>query len=288
MKTPLPSGIKPIQRFTRVIFILAVGFATVAGIQLYILADHTDQYFAWTINQPLSAAFLGAVYWSGAALFIGSFTEQAWSQVRIAVTAVGSFVVLMLIITLLHLDRFHLHASDPRPFFAAWAWMAVYVIFPLLLIVVLIIQRRVPGGDAPRAAPLSRATRLTLALNGAFSLIVCVALFIAPPALFSIWPWPLTTLTARAVSSGFLIITAGSWQMLRENAWERNRIGGVSYLVFGLLQFLALARYASDVAWDRPATWVYLFFMATVVYGGVYIILRAWGPLAQRARQARP
>jgi hypothetical protein len=48
--------------------ILAAILALLAGIQLYILTDYTDQYFAWTIAQPLSATFLGTGYWAGATL----------------------------------------------------------------------------------------------------------------------------------------------------------------------------------------------------------------------------
>jgi hypothetical protein len=287
MKTPLPAGTKPVLRFTRFVFMASVGFASVAGIQLYVLTEHTDQYFAWTINQPLSAAFLGSVYWSGAALFAVALTEQAWSHVRIAVAAVGSFVALMLVTTLLHLDRFHLQAKDPQPFLAAWIWMVVYVVFPTLLLAAIVVQGRAPGSDPPRAAPLSAVVRGALAINAIFSLLVCLALFFTPEALFPLWPWQLTVLTARAVGCGFLVIAAGSFQMLRENAWERDRVGGISYLVFGLLQLLALARYAGDVEWSRPATWVYLFFMGTVVYGGIYLILHTWGPLAPRTKLAK-
>jgi hypothetical protein len=287
MKPDLPAATKPVTRFARVVFMLAVGFASVAGIQLYILTEHTDHYFAWTIAQPLSAAFLGSVYWSGASLFAIALTERAWSHVRIAVAAVGSFVVLMLITTLLHLDRFHLNAKDIQPLFAAWIWMVVYIVFPALLLLVVIVQRRAPGQDAPRAAPLSGRVRTALGVNALFALLVCAALFLFPKALFSIWPWQLTELTARAVSAGFLVIAAGSYQMIRENAWERDRVGGISYLLFGLLQLLALARYAGSVEWSRPATWVYLLFMGTVVYGGIYLILHTWGPLAQRAALAK-
>jgi hypothetical protein len=31
-----------------------------AGIQLYFLTEHTERWFSWTIDVPLTAAFLGA------------------------------------------------------------------------------------------------------------------------------------------------------------------------------------------------------------------------------------
>jgi hypothetical protein len=213
---------------TRVVFFSAACFATIAGIQLYLLTEHTDQYFAWTIAQPLSAAFLGGVYWSGAALFLATLTERAWSHVRIAVVAVSAFVALMLLTTLLHLDRFHLRAIALPPLFAAWIWMVVYIAFPLLLVLVIVLQARAPGEDPPRVASLSPIVRYALGLNTLVCLVVCAALFLAPTAMTSVWPWPLTALTGRAVSTGFFVIAAGSFQILRENDWDRDRVGGVS------------------------------------------------------------
>jgi hypothetical protein len=288
MKSPIPAGVKPVTRFTQAVFLSAVGFATVAGFQLYILAEHTDQYFAWTISQPLSAAFLGGVYWSGAALFAVALTEHAWSHVRIALAAVGSFVAFMLLTTLLHLDKFHLQDAMLPPLLAAWIWMVVYVVFPILLLLVIVVEQRTAGGDPPRVHPLSRRVRTALTINASFSLLVWAALFFFPQALIGLWPWPLTTLTARAVSLGFLVIAAGSLQMVRENAWERDRVGGISYLLFGALQLFALARYAGAVAWARPTTWVYVFFMCTVVAGGLYLILHTWGSAQRRPTLAKP
>jgi hypothetical protein len=38
---------------------IASVLVAVAGFQLFVLSEHTDRYFAWTI-EPLSAAMLGA------------------------------------------------------------------------------------------------------------------------------------------------------------------------------------------------------------------------------------
>ena len=107
MEATLPSGIRPLTTFTRVVFFIAALLAIIAGIQLYILTDQTDQYFAWTIKDPLSAAFLGTGYWTGATLLLFALAERAWANIRIVIAAVAIFVPLMLLVTLLHLDRFH-------------------------------------------------------------------------------------------------------------------------------------------------------------------------------------
>jgi hypothetical protein len=74
------------------VLILASVLAIIAGIQLYILTEYTDHFFAWTIAQPLSATFLGTGYWTGAALLLFAAREKAWANIRVALAAVGAFV----------------------------------------------------------------------------------------------------------------------------------------------------------------------------------------------------
>jgi hypothetical protein len=96
--------IRPVIPFTRIIFVVSALLAVIAGIQLYLLTEHTAQYFAWTIKNPLSAAFLGAGYWTGVTLLLFSTAEHAWSNIRIAIVAVCTFAPLVLVATLLNLS----------------------------------------------------------------------------------------------------------------------------------------------------------------------------------------
>jgi uncharacterized integral membrane protein len=56
---------KPGTPFTRwFIRLVALPLLFIAGVQLFILSEQTEFYFAWTISLPLTAAFLGAGYWA--------------------------------------------------------------------------------------------------------------------------------------------------------------------------------------------------------------------------------
>jgi hypothetical protein len=269
------------------VLILAAVLAIIAGIQLYILTDYTDHFFAWTIAQPLSATFLGTGYWTGASLLLFAAREKAWANIRVALAAVGAFVPLMLITTLLHLDRFHFGSEDVGGQAAAWAWLIVYIVVPFAVLAIFLVQLRTPGRDPPAQDGIPRGMRLLIAINAVISLIVELALFLAPQVMFAFWPWQLTVLTAPAIGSGFFAIVSASAQFIRENSWNRGRVGTVSYLLIGGLQLLALLRYPSTVDWSRPGSWVYVIFMLTVLCGGMYSSLTAWGVVARgRARGA--
>jgi hypothetical protein len=287
MSQPTAFPARPVTLFTRVIFMLAALLAIIAGIQLYMLTERTDHYFAWTIDQPLSATFLGTGYWTGAALLLFGMAERAWANIRVALAAVVSFVPLMLLTTFLHLDRFHLNSTDTFAQVAAWAWVIVYVTVPFAVLAVLLVQLRTPGGDPPTFAPLPVWLRVLLAVNALISLALALALFFVPQALFSFWPWQLTPLTAQAIGVGFFAVVTASFQFLRENSWRRGRVGTVSYLLIGSLQLLALLRYADTVAWERPGSWLYVVFMAAILCGGLYSTIAAWRPQARKAHLAK-
>src|SRR5881409_1270688 len=126
--------VREVTPFTRVVFLLAAALAAIAGVQLYVLTDNTDHYFAWTIAAPLSATFLGTGYWTGVVLLLFAARERAWANIRVAVAAVAAFVPLMLLATVLQLDSFHLSSTDSVAQVAAWAWMIVYVTVPFAVL----------------------------------------------------------------------------------------------------------------------------------------------------------
>ena len=281
MSMPTSSLVRPVTLFTRVIFVLAALLAIIAGIQLYILTERTDHYFAWTIDQPLSATFIGTGYWTGAALLLFAASERSWANIRIAVAPVAIFVPLMLLTTFLHLDRFHLNSPDTFAQVAAWAWLIVYVTVPFPVLALVWVQLRIRGGDPQKLGPLPPWIRVLLGVNALISLALGLALFLAPQALFPFWPWQLTALTAQALGVGFISICIASFQFLRENAWSRGRVGTFSYLLIGGLQLLALLRYSQTVEWGRPGSWLYVLFMGAILCGGIYSVIVAWKPKPQ-------
>ena len=128
-----------------------------AGVQLFVFPQRTDEYFAWTSASPMTAVFLGASYWSAVGLeLVGRPARSRWAGARIALPAVFVFTLLTLIVTLVHLELFHLDADLPlRTRAVAWAWIAVYAVVPVLMLVAYRDQRRV-GLEVP---PPSRAAR---------------------------------------------------------------------------------------------------------------------------------
>src|SRR5436190_14590092 len=179
---------------------LFAALAAVAGFLLFVLTEHTDRFFSWTIEPPLTAAFLGASYWAASVLIFIASRERLWAAVRPAMPPVLVIATLLLLATLIHIDRFH------RDSIFGWFWIVVYAIVPPLLLFLLWRERRTPGGTDRRRTLLAPGLRTALLLQAAVMLVVGVWLFVGPGDAGSAWPWKLTPLTARAVGafvSGF-------------------------------------------------------------------------------------
>ncbi len=55
-------NLKKTTRGIRLLLYLASFLVLSVGLSVYLLSEKTGVYFSWTINPPLSAAFLGAGY----------------------------------------------------------------------------------------------------------------------------------------------------------------------------------------------------------------------------------
>lgn len=241
-----------------------------AGIQLYFLTEHTETWFSWTIDSPLTASFIGAFYWTSVALASLSARQQTWAHARVGLPGVQVFVVLMLVATLMHLDKFHFDSSDSIARGAAWLWLAVYALEPPVLFAIYMHQLRVPGTDPPRIAPTPSWFLGLITLQATVVLVAGVALFVAPDDAGSWWPWALTPLTARAITAWLIGLGLVTLSSVREKDFARLRPAMASYTVLGTLQFVALARYPDEVDWGAVRMWIYIAFLVSVLFVGVY------------------
>jgi hypothetical protein len=251
-------------------YYVAVLLVTSVGFFLFVLSESTEDYFAWTIQPPLTAAFLGANYWAAFFLAFSSAREPVWAKARITYAVSIVFISLTLLATLLHLDKFQFENAN------GWLWVIVYVAVPPLLVVLLPAQLRLPGGDPPRAAPLERWLFPILGVQAAIVLVIGTALIVVPSTADSLWPWPLTPLTSRAVGAWLLALTIGLAMTIWERDWVRIRVAILTYVAAPILQFVALARFSDTVNWDTAGIWLYLGFLSSILLLGVFGLVRGY------------
>lgn len=250
-----------------------------AGFQLFVFTERSDTFFAWTILNPLAAAFLGAGYWASVSIEVLSGRQVVWANARIAIPTVLVFTLLTLVASLLHLDKLHLgsdFAAGTRA--VTWAWLAIYVLVPLLMLFVLIVQARTPGSEPPRLAPLPGWVCALLAGQAIVLLGPGVALFAIPEQANAFWPWKLTPLLAQATGAWLISLGVAAAQALYERDARRLRPAAVGYLLLVLLQSVALARYPGLFEWGSTAGVIYLIVLATMLVVGAAGLIRGLPP----------
>ena len=266
----------------RALLWIAGGLVFIAGLQLFVFSTRTERLFAWTIDVPLTAAFLGAGYWASVAFEWLAARERTWANARVALPTVFLFTVLTLVATLVHLDLFHLDGSFPTSArMAAWGWLAIYVVVPLAMAIILVMHLRAPGVDPERSRPLPSPLRIALAAQAIVMIALGAYLFLSPGRAGSMWPWPLTPLTGRAVGAWVVSIGSAAVQVVWDNDGRRARVAGVAYLLLGLLELVAVARYPETVAWEEPQAPLYVAFLASMMVAGT-AILRSEGSTVPR------
>jgi hypothetical protein len=259
----MPGGagvIAPLRWFLRV----AAALALIAGIQLFVGAAHTDRYFSWTIEPPLTAAFMGAAYWAAAVLLGWAGAQASWARARSAIPPVITIALLLLVATLAHLDKFDLDSLY------GWFWLVVYVLVTPLVLWLLALQRRIPTAPEPAGPRLPRPLVALLAVQGVAMLGFGIALMVAPVGTSDAWPWPLTPLTGRATGAFLVGFGVAAAVAVREADLNRYRGPACAYATLGGLELLAAAIHWEDLTASALGCAVYMAFWATVLAAGAY------------------
>jgi hypothetical protein len=255
--------------------LVSSGLAFIAGLQLYVGTEKTDRYFAWTIEPPLSAAFLGGTYWGALVLLLLASRERIWAASRATTVATLLLVSLLLLVTIVHIDKFHTDSSSALTLAGTWAFVAAYIVLPIGLMVLLAHQLRQPGDDPPRSSRLPAWARATIVVHGGVLLVVGALLLAAPATTRGVWPWMLTPLMGRAVGAWLLAVGVALALALREDDWWRVRGPLVGYGALAILQFVALARYSGTPDWGTPQSWIFVAFLASMILFAVAGYLEA-------------
>jgi hypothetical protein len=248
----------------RLILWVFAGLALIAGALLSFGATRTDAWWAWTIRPPLTAATLGAFYWAAFILILSAARSKSWAEARPAVYPVGVIAVLLLVVTLYHLDRFDLDSL-----FGIF-WLVAYAVVPALLAWALTDQFRRPGDDARRGPVLPEALRRALVIEGVAMLGTAGVLLFSAGLADDLWPWALSPLTSRAIGSFIAGIGIAALIAARDDDPVSFRGAALAYTVLGLLQLLAVLLHTADLEGDHFDTAIYVASWSVVILTGAY------------------
>jgi len=211
---------------TRWLSAIMIPFLVVAFGILYLLPDHTQELFAWTIRPRMTPMMLGAAYLGGAYFFVCAATFARWHWVKVGFLPVTTFATCMGIATLLHWNIFnHSHIS----FFA---WAILYFTTPFLVLGAWLRNRHTdPGTPDDNDFIVPQSVRLVIGSIGLITLLISIFLFLRPELMIRVWPWKLTPLTARVMGGLFALTGVGEICIALDARWSAVRIALQSQMI---------------------------------------------------------
>jgi hypothetical protein len=254
-----PAGDR-ILPFTRAVAAVLGAIVFGAFLVLYFFPTRTAQLFAWPIQPPMTAMFMGASYANGAVFFGAVAFGRRWHRVWAPHLGVGLFASCLLIATVLHWDRF----THGHPVF--WAWVAVYALAPILVPLAWWRNRREdPGTPEPGEPLVPLALRRAWLIPGVLFLVAALAAFVSPAWLISLWPWKASPLTVRVMMSFYSMLGVAVVAVQREPRWSAWRTGAIGVLLWHSLVLIAAALRRQDFAPGPARAWWLGFEIALVV-----------------------
>ncbi len=243
------------------LFGLVLPLLIIAGLVLYIFPEQTETYFAWTLALPFTAAYLGAGYWSSIFHAFTGTRARAWPYVRMSMPFALAATILLATTTFLHLDKFHLGSPLFITRLITWLWIIVYVVAPPILALASIIQSRLPGANVRGQDPLPVWIRIGFAVLAVIALLAGVSLFMAPVFMSTLWPWTVTPLAARAISSWLCAYGVACATLALENDLKYGAGTSTSFFAFCILQMIVVARFPASMDWTKPLAFGYMLFL---------------------------
>jgi hypothetical protein len=266
-----PADDRPLTFPLKLLFAGFAALALTAGALLFIGSEHTDRWFSWDIKPPLTAAFLGAAYWAAFVLLAWTARRRWWEDAQATVVPVLLIAVLLLVATLVHLDKFDLDSL------AGWFWLIAYICVPplmgLLIWQQLSVEPQAREPDPGAGAVAPPWLRILLGLEGVVMLCAGAALYVAPVGANELWPWVVTPLTARAMAAFVIGFgAAATWAALHPRL--RGLEGSAyAYATLGALELVALARYRDTLEASSAGETAFIVFAVLVLLTGLAGVL---------------
>jgi hypothetical protein len=241
---------------TRIAFWALAVLTVIFGPLLYFYPGGTAQYWAWEIQPEMSAVWVGAGYTFGAMAIWTLLLIGRFPKLLVAVLATWPFSCVMLIATLIHLDRFFV---DRIGF---WVWFAIYLGLPFGLPIAWWLNKNYAIPPQPNELRFSKNIIYIASLVSIVFFGLAIVLIFNPSFSASFWPWNLTPLMSRVVGGWILFLAMAALSLLFERRYIAYREFIPEAGIWALL-LIGGWRYSDQFDFSRPAA--YVFFGALIL-----------------------
>lgn len=257
---------------SRILAGIIVPVLVAAFLMLYLFPHDTGRLFAWPVRPPMTAMMLGATYLGGAYFFTRVVIARRWHHVSLGFLPVAALCAILGAATAMHWDRFN------QGHISFILWVILYFSLPFVIPLAWYLNRRAADPDGAASGP--RLSRTVVAIFGGFGVVftaVGMLLFVVPDWMIPAWPWELTPLTARVVSSMFVLTGLIALGLCTNRRWMAARYILQAQTLAVVLILVAVVFARDDYDWTRPASWFFVTGLALVLAVVISVLVRYGG-----------
>jgi hypothetical protein len=252
--------ITPLLRIMTTIEVIVLA---IAGVGLLFFHDFTRTFWAWDIT-PFNAGFLGAIYLASMIAVSLLLLMPRWSSARLLVPMIFAFTLVVLIASLLHMDRFNFQRIP------TWIWFVLYILLPLNCAYHIWLYRKRQHVNAVATPSLIQAW---LAAQSIILALYAVAMILAPATFTAFWPWKIDDFHAHMYSAlGFSAAVSGLL-LFRRGSGDEFFILGITQITLAVLSILGVVIRSARVDYSAFGTWLWLGAFGLAAVTGVAIFI---------------
>jgi hypothetical protein len=212
-----------------------------------------DKEFTWASLPALHARFVGSFYVFAVLFTLGLLLARRRWQVGSGLVAIVIFTTAVGVLNFLNWEAFDFDETTVR------VWIAVYIAFPVLGIVLVWLTRHDDEGTQ-RGGAIASWARTWFVVQAIVYAVVGALCLVVRETVADAWPWPVTNTVVQFYGGAFLSLAYISWHSARRRTWASLLAVVPPFLVFSVLAVVVSLIHEELFSADDAATWAWFAF----------------------------
>ncbi len=240
----------------------------VAGVGLLLVPSVVGPRWPWELT-PFNALLLGSIYSGSLVATAMTVKIRRWAPARVVVPMIFLFTSIVLIVSVMNLDRFELSGAS------TWLWFFLYVAIPLNALYHLWLYRHLtPRFPHPLPEPWRAVILLPVIVLGLYG----VGLLVAPTAASSFWPWGIDAFHGRMYSVLYLTPALGAVLLWKAASNVELLTLGQAVAFGGMAPIVGLPIIDTGIGkvdCSTVGTWAWIASFAVLLLAGLGLVWRS-------------
>ena len=159
------------------------------------------------------------------------------------------------------------------PSLGAFAWLALFAIYSVGSVVLLLAIRSTAETDASvdsKLRPIPKVLKVCLLLHTVIVVIFGLQMLTLPDLALNFWPWKVSANIMRGLGGLFVGVTVGSGWAYFQKYWEDVRAVFPSYTAFATLVLLAVGLHWDVITAESPGIQVTVIWIILYIFTALY------------------